>query len=140
VRDGRLRDVEGNHAGPDRLGGTMSTPSPSPSSTIDNALTAAGFDLLVVGVIVSVLVALGALLIMAVLLFKSSKLANPAPIVASVSMPSAVSLVVYAVTQAAEAATLAATGLGALAGTLSSIYGRVGKTDKQDVNEEKANE
>lgn len=110
----------------------MNTPSPAPLPAVNDALTAAGFDLLVVGTIVGIVVALGTLIIMAVLLFKSSKLANPAPIVASVSMLSAVSLVVYAVTQAAEAATLAATGLGALAGTLSSIYGRVEKPKNDD--------
>ena len=97
-----------------------STPSDSFSEVLSG--TAVGFEVLVAFIIVSIFVIIGTLAVFSILLYKSSKLKNPAPVVAAVSMLSTLALLVYAFTQSAEAATLAATGFGALGGAMTSLF------------------
>lgn len=71
------------------------------------------------GIILSLL---GVLFLFGWMLYKSATLAQPAPIVASLSMLSVVALIIFGLTNSPEAATLAATGIGAMAGALTSVY------------------
>lgn len=56
------------------------------------------------------------------LLFKAGQLSHPAPLIVSLSVLTSVALVGGMATGSVEALTLAATGLGALAGSLSAVY------------------
>lgn len=84
--------------------------------------TTIALEVLVAFIIIGVFVIIGTLIVFSILLYKSSKLKNPAPVVAAVSMLSTLALLVYAFTQSAEAATLAATGFGALGGAMTSLF------------------
>lgn len=63
-----------------------------------------------------------ALTLFGFVLYKSGSLRHPAPLIVSLSLLTAVALVGGIVTSSPEVLTLAATGVGALAGAISAVY------------------
>jgi hypothetical protein len=96
----------------------MVTPSPVPVVTPDPNL-AIGLVEWFIGLIIVILVGL---VLFGVLLYKSGQLPHPGPIIVSLSLLTAVALVAGIVTSSQQALTLAATGIGALAGAMTAIY------------------
>jgi hypothetical protein len=87
---------------------------------IDPAVfTAETFGTLLVGVIIAVVLAALVIAAISLGLFRAGKLPHPAPLVISLSLLAIVALVGGLITGSGDAYTIAATGIGALAGALS---------------------
>lgn len=96
-----------------------------------NVITADSIGQLILGLIVAVVLA--ALVIAAISfgLFRAGKLPHPAPLVISLSLLAIVALVGGLITGNGDAFTIAATGVGALAGALSVAAKTGGKRDDE---------
>lgn len=95
-------------------------PNPlSPLLEVVDPNVAAG---VLVWIIVLLVASTAAMVLFGWLLFRAGQLHHPGPIVVSLSMLTSIALVGGLLTDSVEALTLAATGLGALAGSLSAIY------------------
>jgi hypothetical protein len=112
----------------------MNWTADAPVLPIDITSSDGGVLLAILGGIILSL--LGVLFLFGWMLYKSATLAQPAPIVASLSMLSVVALIIFGLTSSPEAATLAATGIGAMAGALTSVY----SVSKHKVEQQKDDE